>query len=155
MSVVSHVRQSEAVRWSGLAAVVLMLSAAVFVVPFSGAPTPSNPDWESSTAALLSAGLVGAAAWLVVERYAGGHFIVGGTLAGGATGILAHPLMWLLFALLGSRNPVVGAVDGPLIALLYSPVSLLFVGWITLPLGLLGGLVVAAVRLGVPDLFAR
>jgi hypothetical protein len=150
-----RVRESVAVRWSGLAALVLMLSAAMFVVPYSGAPTPSNPDWEISTAALLSAGLVGAAAWLVVEHYAGGHFIVGGVLAGGVTGVLAHPLMWLLFALLGAKSAAVGAVDGPLVALLYSPVSLLFVGWITLPLGVLGGLVVAAVRLGVPDLFER
>lgn len=59
---------------------------------------------------------------------------------------MAHPLAWFLWPLLPpSQELWIFAFLMPI----YSIFSLLFVGWITVPLAVAAGVVVGAVRIGV------
>ncbi|QLH82695.1 hypothetical protein [Halosimplex pelagicum] len=137
---------SEAVGWAAFAGVVFAASAAVFVVPWFGWPSVSGGDGSLALASLLAAGIVGAASWLGVERYAGGRPILGGAAAGVLTGVLAHPVAWFLGPILDLEVQAGGSV---FLTPFMSVYSLLFVGWLTVPLGAVAGLVTGVVRVAV------
>jgi hypothetical protein len=132
--------------WAAFAAVAFTASAAVFVVPWLGWPSAANADGPFALASLLAAGSVGAVAWLGIERYAGGHLILGGFAAGALTGVLAHPVAWFLWPIVDVEAQI-GA--SAFLMPLMSVWSLLFVGWITVPLGALAGVVTGVARVAV------
>jgi hypothetical protein len=140
----------ECTRWSLFAAVGFGVTAAVFAVPFTRLATSVTKGRFFIVAAVLSAGIVGGTGWWVVEHYGDGHFVVGGVVVGAVTGVLSHVLTWVLLPVLTPGIPVGAALVLPLASL----GSLLLVGWITLPLGVVGGIIVAVIRLEDPDLFA-
>ena len=77
-----------------------------------------------------------------------------GLLAGALIGILAHPVAWYLAILwmyfsgeTGSLGePTVNPLEGLLYAPIYALPSLLIVGWLSVPLGLIGGGLVAYIQ---------
>jgi hypothetical protein len=146
-----RVWRDERTRWSLFAAAVFVLTASVFVVPFTGLGSSVSGGRFFSAASALSAGIVGGASWSMVERHADDHFVGGGVVAGAVTGVVSHPLAWALVPILTPGIPVGSALVLPLASL----GSLLLVGWITLPLGVVGGVIVGVVRTEAPEMFAE
>ena len=104
--------------------------------------------------ATLAAVLAGGGLWWLLVARKGRYGLVRGIAVGALAGIVAHPLCWYL-AILGQNacywlwdgcrsslnEPPVDPLNGLWAAVLLALGSLLFFGWLTLPLGaLLGGL---------------
>ena len=89
--------------------------------------------------------------WLIVARRAG-YNAWSGAMAGGLSGIVSHYACWYLY-LLGANicygltggcvsslgEPPIDLLNGLWGTLIFSLVSLMFVGWITVPLGIAVG----------------
>lgn len=101
--------------------------------------------------------------WVVVER-SGRAGPLRGAAAGGAAGVLAHPVMWVAFVLvvfgpaLTPGGPVAapsevadGVVEGAAGFGILSLLSLLFFGWLTLAIGLVVGAVLGIRRARVAE----
>lgn len=112
----------------------------------------SDAGGAFALASLVAAALVGWVSWLGVERYCPGRPILGGVAAGVFTGIFAHPVAWFLWPLLHltERSGVVAFLMP-----LASVWSLLFVGWITIPLAMIAGETTGAIRVAVNRWVAR
>lgn len=138
--------------WATLAAALFVALASVLVVPWFGWPAVSNSDGAFASASLVAAALVGWVSWLGVERYCPGRPILGGVAAGVFTGIFAHPVAWFLWPLM-----IVTERSGGFAFLmpLASVWSLLFVGWITVPLAMIAGVTTGAIRVAVNRWVAR
>lgn len=143
--------RSERTRWSLFAALVFVLTASAFVVPFTSEGSSVYRGRFFTIAAALSAGMVGGTGWSMIEQYGEGHFVVGGVVTGAVTGVVSHPLAWVLVPILTPGIPIGAALVLPI----GSVASLLLVGWITLPLGILGDLIVAVIRMDAPEMFAE
>ncbi|MFC7142562.1 hypothetical protein ACFQMA_22340 [Halosimplex aquaticum] len=138
--------------WATLAAVLFVALASVLVVPWFGWPTVSDSDGAFALASLIAAALVGWLSWVGVERYCRGRPILGGAAAGLFTGVFAHPVAWFLWPLLHLTERTGGAA---FLMPLASVWSLLFVGWITVPLAIVAGVATGVIRVAVNRLSAR
>ena len=89
--------------------------------------------------------------WLVIER----SFrisVVKGIIIGAVTGAVAHPVAWYLailyFYVTGARTSLgeqtLNPVEGIGASIVFSGLSLLFTGWLTIPAGAIAGGVLAA-----------
>jgi hypothetical protein len=84
-------------------------------------------------AAPVSAFACGATAWWAVVGRSGGVSVVRGLLAGGAAGVVAHPVCWaLLFVPLGLAG---GENSFPVAVAKLSVTSLVLFGGVTVPAG--------------------
>lgn len=140
---------TERFLWSVLAGVCFAASAALFVVPFFGVeriwPAPlSSGDGSMAVAALLAAFLVGAACWRCVESRVERRYVVGGVVAGVATGTVAHPVAWFLWGVL-SGSLWMGVL---FLVPLFWLFGLLFFGIVTVPLAVAAGVTVGLLRVG-------
>lgn len=109
-------------------------------------------DWQALTfAAPAAAFLLGVALWRLLVLHYTGRLWLRGAIAGGLTGLLAHPLAWYLASLYfffsGASSslgePALNPLEAIPASLLYALLSLLAAGWITVPLGALVGLALA------------
>jgi hypothetical protein len=134
---------NQQLRWATVAAVLFVIAASVLVIPLFGRPSLSNSGGLFTIAILLSVALVGWVSWLGIERYSSTHPILGGVVAGVFTGVFAHPVAWFFGPIVG------GAGSGGGLAFflpLMSVWSLLLLVWITVPLGVIAGVVTGLLR---------
>lgn len=131
----------------------ITFGAAAFVCSLLIFVAVAQGDWVSLIfAAPVAAFLVSVPLWLLVIL-SGKTTILRGAVVGALTGFLSHPLAWYIASVLmwlsgtvssmGERtlNPI-EAVFGSVI---FSIFSLLFFGWLTVPVGAVVGGVLAAI----------
>lgn len=126
--------------WPTIASVFLVGAAAVLIYPWFGEVSFATSDGSLAFSALFAAGTVGWTTWVLVSRFGTGYEPADGAIAGAITGVFAHPVMWFLWPLLPPNY--VSAEKAVFMAMIMpfaSVYSLLFVGWITAPLGSIGG----------------
>lgn len=105
--------------------------------------------WELPAYAGGAAALVGGGVWLVTHRGDRGLSPRQGAYAGGAVGLLAHPVLWMLLwghvaALrLVSGDAGVPSLDGGFTLLVLGFASVIFGGGVTIPVGAATGYLLA------------
>lgn len=145
-----------AAAWTAAVAVVAALGALV-VAGAVGYLFFRQPSMV--VGAIAGAGLVAPAAWWLLVEYPGKATVARGLCAGGLTGAAAHPVMWAVWFGAGLD---LGPVDGGPVRFLLGLVayagylllvgvgaslySLLFVGWVTVPLGAVVGALLGQAR---------
>lgn len=111
--------------------------------------------WEKMIyASALAAFLTGTLVWWILVDRSGSTSIWKGALAGGLTGLLAHPLAWYVGIILnyfsGTKSSLGDEPMNPLTglwgALVFSLFSWLVVGWLTVLVGGLVGTLIAFAR---------
>ncbi|MCC6129097.1 MAG: hypothetical protein IT186_04150 [Acidobacteria bacterium] len=129
---------------AGLAFGTMGLAAALFVL-WNGRATGW---WVVVFSAGLASFLAGVFFWRVFSSRDGRISFPRAGLAGAFAGALSHPLAWyiaiLVSLLTGTKGygeiRVLGPIDGLWASLVMSFWSLLLIGWITVPAGVLAGL---------------
>ena len=138
--------------WVGIAGLAFSLAAFIFsLLLLSGV----GEDWYTMLyAAPLAAFLSGFFGWGILVIVSKRVTLWKGVGAGALIGLIAHPLTWyfaiLFFYFSGARSslgePTLNPVEGLWASLLYSLLSWLFVGWLTVPIGAAIGGILAYIQ---------
>lgn len=134
----------------GIFALLSLATSALLAWLFVGSAIGQD-WWVLIPAATIASGATGWVLW-TVSAQRGALSERAGALTGALTGALSHPVMWYLSAL-GDRacfeltgsctdsfgRPTPVGLSGVLVALGASLVSVLWVGWITVPVGAAAG----------------
>lgn len=135
--------------WATIATLAFGGAASLFSIPYVGVdkvwPLFSSTDGSLALSSILAAGGVGGMCWFILTRVGPENVFLNGVIAGVATGIGAHPVMWFLWPFLPPSPTPSYAFLMPFASFW----SWLFVGWITVPLAVLGGLVISGLRKAV------
>lgn len=100
-----------------------------------------------AVAAALASFVVGGLCWRLLIARPGQTALWRGLVMGGLTGLLAHPLAWYLLSLIFYAGGVRSSLDEPTLnpleaipgSLILAAGSILIVGWLTVPLGMVAG----------------
>lgn len=136
-----------AMAWVGIAGLAFGLTAFIFSWLLI---TGAVGDWQEMLyAAPVAAFLSGVLGWGLLVNTGRRVTLLKGAGAGALIGLISHPLTWygaiLYLYVSGARNslgePTLNPLAGVWASLVYSSLSLLFVGWLTVPIGAtLGGI---------------
>lgn len=146
-----------AVVWFGsigfIAPIALFVSMWVYNTFITRGALPMDGPPIVSTAVMLgvasvSAGVIGGIVWhLLVERFGQRLLRTRGALVGGVTSIFAMPpVLFVDFLFFSTENYDI--MSALIIAVGFSVFGIFLVGWLTIPLGIVAGYSLGAIRLG-------